>query len=84
MEVNFTVLSAPEYMHIMESLVMQENQEDVENMDLEDYLENLVMMPSAILGNTVKTVNLEGPEILEKMVHLENQAMMVGLEMMLI
>ena len=84
MEVNFTVLSAPEYMHIMENLDMLENQEDVENLDQEDPLENLVMMPSAILGNTVKTVNLEGPEILEKMVRLENLAMMVDLEIMLI
>lgn len=84
MEANTIVLSAPEYMHKMDSLVIQENQENVEKLDQEDPLENPVMMPSAILGNTVKTVNLEGPEILEKMVHLENLAMMVDLEITLI
>ena len=65
-------------MHKRESLVTQENQEDVENLDQEDPLENLVMMPSAILENMVKMVNLEGPDNLAKMVHLENPAMMAN------
>ena len=68
-------------MHKRESLVTQGNQEDVENLDQEDPLENLVMMPSAILENMVKTVNLEGLDNLAKMVHLENPAMTANLEM---
>ena len=80
MGVNTIALSALEYMHKRENLVTQENQEDVESVDQEDPLENLVMMPSAILGNMVEMVNLEGLDNLEKMAHLENPAMMANLE----
>ena len=81
METNTTVLSVLEYMQKKESLVTQENQVNVENVDLEDPLENLVMMPSAILEKAVKMVNPEGLDNLEKMVHPVNLAMMVNLEM---
>ena len=84
MELNIIALSALEYMHITGNLVTQENQENVEILDLEGPLEDLVMMPSVIPENMVKMVKLEGLEILEKMVHLENLAMMVDLEKMLI
>ena len=84
MEEKIIVLSALESMQTKENLVIQDNQENVENLDLEDPLDILVIMPSAILENRVKMVNLEGLDNLEKMVHLENLAIMVVLEMKMI
>ena len=83
METNAIALSALMYMHMMDNLATQENQEDVENLDREDPLENQVITPSATLENMVKMVNPESLETLEKMVHLENPASMVNLEITL-
>ena len=83
-EISITVLSVLMYMHMRESLATQENQDNVETLDLEDPLDHQVMMPSAILENMVKMVNPEGLDTLEKMVHLENPAILVLLEIMLI
>ena len=84
MEANITVPSVPKYMHMMEHLATQENQENLENKGLEDPLESLVMMQSVILESMVKTANLENPEIQEKMVCLENLVLMEALEIKLI
>ena len=84
MEINITALSVPIYMDKMESLGTPENQDNVENQDLEDHPESLVMMPNAFLVSPGKMANPEGPDILEKMVYLENLAMMVVLEIKLI
>ena len=84
METNITALSVPIYMDKMESLGTPANQDNVENQDLEDRPESLVMMPNAFLVSPGKMVNPEGPDILEKMVYLENLAMMVALEIKMI
>ena len=80
MEAKRPVLNALKYMYQKESLVTQENQENVENLDLEDLPENQVKMPSAFLEKAVKMVNQEGLDNLEKMVCLEYLAMTVNLE----
>ena len=84
METNITALSVLMPTHTMEILATQEDQENVELLDLRDHLENLVMMPTAIPVNVVKTVNLVGLDNLEMMANLENPAMMVAPEITLI
>ena len=84
METNITALSVPIYMDKLESLGTPENLDNVENQDLEDHPESLVMMLNAFLVSLGKMANPEGPDILEKMVYLENLAMMVALEIKLI
>ena len=84
METDIIALSVLESMHKKENLVILENEEDMDLLDLKDPLENLVMMPAAILENEVKMVNLEGLDNLEMMVHLGNLAMMAHLEIILI
>ena len=82
-EINAIVLSVLEAMQQMEILVIKENEDNVDLLDLEGHLENLVMMPTAILENKAKMVNMEDLDNLERMVHQENPAMMVDLEMIL-
>ena len=84
METDIIAPSALESMHKKENLVFQENEEDMDLLDPKDLLENLVMMPTAILENEVKMVNLEGLDNLVMMVHLGNLAIMADLEIILI
>lgn len=56
---------------------MQEDLANVDLLDLEDSLEDLVMMLSAIPEKEAKMVNLEDLGGLERMAHLENLAIMV-------
>lgn len=80
METQNTVLSVLEYIQKKEYLVIQEHQENVDRLDSGDPLENLVMMPDAILESMVQMVNLESQGGLEKMAHLVNLAMMAFLD----
>ena len=86
METNVIVPSALVCMLKNENMVTQESQEHVDLPDLEEevHVDYLVMIPNAILVNTMKMVNLVGLDNLEKTVHLENPAMMATLEMKMI
>ena len=86
METNIIAPSALACMLKKENMATQESQEHVDLLDLEEevHVDYLVMIPSAILVNTVKMVNLVGLDNLEKIVHLENPAMMATLEMKMI
>ena len=86
METKIIAQSALVCMLKKENVVTQESQKHVDLLDLEEevHVDYLMMIPSAILVNTVKMVNLVGLDNLEKMVHLENPAMMATLEMKMI